>query len=161
MYRNARSGLTSYFNPRSPCGERPYTPDDISIQHHFNPRSPCGERLKPVRRRAPFVHFNPRSPCGERLVCMLSLYRCSKFQSTLPVWGATCCIPDLSAPILIFQSTLPVWGATWICVPDPRREGNFNPRSPCGERQECITLFVRHAKISIHAPRVGSDCGKP
>ena len=35
------------------------------------------------------VNFNPRSPCGER---PRDLEECSdsvKFQSTLPVWGAT------------------------------------------------------------------------
>ena len=35
---------TSYFYPRSPCGERP---DVVSVQHgrqNFYPRSPCGER---------------------------------------------------------------------------------------------------------------------
>ena len=34
------------------------------------------------------------------------------FQSTLPVWGATRPGHSLVA-IEIFQSTLPVWGATW------------------------------------------------
>ena len=34
-----------------------------------------------------------------------------RFQSTLPVWGAT---EETENPVsnLIFQSTLPVWGAT-------------------------------------------------
>ena len=34
-----------------------------------------------------------------------------KFQSTLPVWGATFDL-DGSAYVIAFQSTLPVWGAT-------------------------------------------------
>ena len=80
-----------------------------------------------------------------------------KFQSTLPVWGAT----ELPAVTFYeqqkFQSTLPVWGATTVGV-DPHnsitisihapRVGSdvlwffaasinfyFNPRSPCGERR--------------------------
>ena len=56
-----------------------------------------------------------------------------KFQSTLPVWGAT----GISAGLALaeaFQSTLPVWGATDIRV----------------------VVVVGYA-ISIHAPRVGSD----
>ena len=84
--------------------------------------------------------------------------------------------PSLGA---LFQSTLPVWGATF---PFLRREAipqDFNPRSPCGERQLIAYLNVRHkhfnprspcgerrascnssmiiGSISIHAPRVGSD----
>ena len=33
-----------HFNPRSPCGERPYMMGAINQIHDFNPRSPCGER---------------------------------------------------------------------------------------------------------------------
>ena len=34
---------------------------------------------------------------------------------------------------------------------------NFNPRSPCGERLVPCRLVWDHWKISIHAPRAGSD----
>ena len=78
------------FNPRSPCGERPY--DAVrtgAFGNNFNPRSPCGERRRPT----PMQSATPT------------------FQSTLPVWGAT---GGQSRPPLQvrFQSTLPVWGAT-------------------------------------------------
>ena len=33
-----------YFNPRSPCGERPGILPAIGHDIDFNPRSPCGER---------------------------------------------------------------------------------------------------------------------
>ena len=56
-----------------------------------------------------------------------------------------------------FQSTLPVWGATppqtCLFLPAP----DFNPRSPCGERQEAVPREYQALVISIHAPRVGSD----
>ena len=101
--------------------------------------------------------FNPRSPCGERLLDLMyqSILR-RKFQSTLPVWGATPVAGPVSKPVLIsihaprvgsddarvwawiavniFQSTLPVWGATHG-FPEPHER----------------------IRISIHAPRVGSD----
>ena len=115
----------------------------------------------------------------------------SDYWSILTKWGAQ-----------LFQSTLPVWGATkyshilyggyWISIHAPRvgsdleikiRKNlvrkNFNPRSPCGERQTRPLMFhLRHAfqstlpvwgatqpkdwknkkkTISIHAPRGGSD----
>ena len=78
-----------------------------------------------------------------------------------------------------FQSTLPVWGATPMQIPLPVRPIDFNPRSPCGEQpvftggassrmefQSTLPVWgathmglVRIARdgISIHAPRVGSD----
>ena len=34
---------------------------------------------------------------------------------------------------------------------------NFNPRSPCGERQLLSLFYKRDTGISIHAPRAGSD----
>ena len=65
----------------------------------------------------------------------IKLFRAAppKFQSTLPVWGATVC----HYIIIVgkeFQSTLPVWGATLT-----------------------YNVFPDGSKISIHAPRVGSD----
>ena len=59
-----------------------------------------------------------------------------------------------------FQSTLPVWGATGQQYKVSGLRPHFNPRSPCGERL-CLKLdFVPLWLISIHAPRVGSDSGR-
>ena len=86
-----------YFNPRSPHGERRFSPSAIARGSYFNPRSPHGERPDcrgiPLRRgisiHAPrtgsdtdrtaasriWMDFNPRSPHGERLrkVTILSI----------------------------------------------------------------------------------------
>ena len=81
--------------------------------------------------------------------------------------------------MLLFQSTLPVWGATatnkvhtvnkLISIHAPRvgsdeglrqdmeNQGDFNPRSPCGERHLRLAMITQMYYISIHAPRVGSD----
>ncbi len=99
--------------------------------------------------------FNPRSPCGERRKKNIGILQLFKFQSTLPMRGATWgkvtivgsdgdfnprspCgerrgfpLPKLS-PIL-FQSTLPMRGATRTAQKG-RGNTDFNPRSPCGER---------------------------
>ena len=42
------------------------TIDQNSEERYFNPRSPCGERPSGFERRLCFMNFNPRSPCGER-----------------------------------------------------------------------------------------------
>ena len=101
-----------------------------------------------------------------------------RFQSTLPVWGAT--VRRRKLPYTnVFQSTLPVWGATPLCMacgPSPlnfnprspcgerpgrsscrRATHDFNPRSPCGERLDVPHVLHDVPAISIHAPRVGSD----
>ena len=59
-----------YFNPRSPCGERPDVQFDTGAIYDFNPRSPCGERPKPSITISEIGDFNPRSPCGERRCCV-------------------------------------------------------------------------------------------
>ena len=109
-----RPDLGGNFNPRSPCGER----------QMFSP-APCGAS----------GYFNPRSPCGERRLYAESRLAEYKFQSTLPVRGATAAS--------IFASNIPS-----ISIHAPRagsdslagfrlflRPRYFNPRSPCGERQ--------------------------
>ena len=79
-------------------------------------------------------YFNPRSPCGERPIFAPTLNFLVQFQSTLPVRGAT------------------VEGHESFAIAT-----DFNPRSPCGERPPCMPYFVTSQRISIHAPRAGSD----
>ena len=180
-----------YFNPRSPCGERRERlqgfPDDWTFQSalpvwgatdrffskschisDFNPRSPCGERHR-RRRRASRTrcYFNPRSPCGERLQNARKLLEEVKFQSALPVWGATnmalagantalfqSALPVWGATAsknkadisTLFQSALPVWGATKSRCQSWLSRTYFNPRSPCGERP---LHFVAHGQYNL------------
>ena len=66
----------------------------------------------------------------------------------------------LSVAVKEFQSTLPVWGATRHDRKRKRVFCDFNPRSPCGERQDARITEISIVQISIHAPRVGSDIDK-
>ena len=56
---------------------------------YFNPRSPWGERQRSVKYHMNIDDFNPRSPWGERLWFRPHRSRITGFQSTLPVGGAT------------------------------------------------------------------------
>ena len=128
----------TYFNPRSPDGERQNSKRYNIMQKNFNPRSPDGERPHSDHRiLLARDNFNPRSPDGERLCGTMNTP--SKKQDFNPR------SPDgerqtqlyLTTTTHTFQSTLPGWGAT------------------CGKK---ITL--QRAFISIHAPRMGSDSWK-
>ena len=57
---------------------------------------------------------------------------------------------------ITFQSTLPARGAT-SATRRVLHNGNFNPRSPHGERLRAYRAAQFVAQISIHAPRTGSD----
>ena len=146
------------FNPRSPRGERQST-EGIMINlmkfqstlpargatecaprgglrpYYFNPRSPRGERRPAtVRESRRSRNFNPRSPRGER-----------------PKRGKTeGCGEE-------FQSTLPARGATPIASIRAAIHSHFNPRSPRGERRSDSAIISHAGRISIHAPREGSD----
>ena len=170
---------------------------------YFNPRSPHGERRPhTISSRAPYTFQSTLPARGATAICWTSLWGWI-FQSTLPARGATILrlrqhlrhrisihAPRTGSDVFvlsqlrrlrIFQSTLPARGATFsfrrvaqldldfnprsphgerlppTCARNLWR--NFNPRSPHGERQDRAFLN-RRIEISIHAPRTGSDDGR-
>ena len=136
-----------------------------------------GSDLPRPHKARQLTDFNPRSPCGERPEAAQEDNRYQRFQSTLPVWGATLSFSSWVMALILFQSTLPVWGATnnfevlesaqEISIHAPRvgsdagtcpgRLGNshFNPRSPCGERPQ---IAHKTPQIIDFNPR--SPCGE-
>ena len=124
---------------------------------YFNPRSPCGERPTARRFMTPArTNFNPRSPCGERRGDFSPPPKTVEFQSTLPVRGATVSSVVLLSSVVLFQSTLPVRGATtamrfWCGL--PVFQSTLPVRGATAGGGHCST----RSKISIHAPRAGSD----
>ena len=168
------------FNPRSPHGERQLTDEELTAALSISIHAPrtgsdavshrATSICQSISIHAPrtgsdsgsaicfftLFHFNPRSPHGERP---------STSRIYLLYWS--------------FQSTLPARGATQVAEASDRQLSHFNPRSPHGERltyQRDVTivikfqstlpargatflsvLFVKRVKISIHAPRTGSD----
>ena len=114
-------------------GSDPASPGCPRWRGHFYPRSPRGERRPPGCPPAMWTHFYPRSPRGERQSPPFWSWPVSVFLSTLPARGATASWMS-TCVVVIFQSTLPARGAT-------------------------VTAFLVLAgiRISIHAPREGSD----
>ena len=148
----------AYFNPRSPRGERPplsrwscrrfvisihapregsdrsraeYILGELKFQSTLPAR---GATVMPPQLVIAQYNFNPRSPRGERRRSSAKLVIKWLFQSTLPARGATILILIFGVLIFTFQSTLPARGATGAKL----RRTNYT-------------------RISIHAPREGSD----
>ena len=92
--------------------------DDVSVLHRHN--------VILISIHAPRV--------GSDLSCMSVTPGSQKFQSTLPVWGAT-------------RALLSVTRA-WI--------KDFNPRSPCGERHGWITETCSMAEFQSTLPVWGA-----
>ena len=129
----------------------------LDRRRNFNPRSPCGERPGRSVCSGGGLDFNPRSPCGERLLLLGGVFLCSmRFQSTLPVWGAT-------------PGTRPPGICRNISIHAPRVGSDDTPDLP-GDLPSAISIHAPRVgsdaalhnghpalTISIHAPRVGSD----
>ena len=153
-----QGGFYAHFYPRSPCGERQWTPLNSPALCYFYPRSPCGERHVPSRHPCPHSkNFYPRSPCGERRGWTLNINGPMTFLSTLSLRRATFCffhgvfLLDISIHALLaesdvkvvepglvnklFLSTLSLRRATTQSQKTPHFTSYFYPRSPCGERR--------------------------
>ena len=100
---------------------------------NFNPRSPHGERQKGRNGALSLTYFNPRSPHGERLYRNLLMEYIDNFNPRSP-HGERLGNNSLLQISIIFQSTLPARGATVM-----------------------TNAQFSSLRISIHAPRTGSD----
>ena len=179
-----RALMSSYFNPRSPHGERPVEfPGGEIRQIDFNPRSPHGERrdgFRHDRRRVQISIHAPRT--GSDFTASGFSRTNGAFQSTLPARGATTIPRSAGFPAPDFNPRSP-HGERRFRSADRRRPRYFNPRSPHGERRGyAMRTYAQHSyfnprsphgerqgqrsaavlvpRISIHAPRTGSDGGK-
>ena len=169
----------TYFNPRSPWGERRRIRNargrnfrfqstlpvggatSVRRLHQqsrvdFNPRSPWGERPVPPGRTDVISDFNPRSPWGERLVVDggndLFVYI-----SIHAPRGGSDYTSEEAVEVIAISIHAPRGGSDPICDKVKHPDGHFNPRSPWGERLLPESEGVGSDLISIHAPRGGSD----
>ena len=187
--------LVDYFNPRSPCGERracaSRLPGPCSISIHAL-LAESDHNL--VALHVAYGDFNPRSPCGERLLAsggstvgsiisihallaesdadsFWDLLRFIQFQSTLSLRRATrsAARPSTTAPISIHALLAESDTGNEIKL---QHEADFNPRSPCGERQDGYTqpivawgfqstLSLRRATVPHQQPGFGGDDFNP
>ena len=80
----------------------------------------------------------------------------SGFQSTLPLRGATATASPTACPKEI-SIHAPLTGSDQPAKAASLGGGNFNPRSPYGERPIWCRRCTARIFISIHAPLTGSD----
>ena len=167
--------LSTDFNPRSPRGERrgihihsifqstlpargaTVFTAQAAFQHLISIHAPREGSDVHTPATSNFVgYFNPRSPRGERLERIDGVQLPVQFQSTLPARGATTTGTGGLGPRR-FQSTLPARGATYrIQHQDARIKISIHaPRE--GSDGGWIAQKTQGNRISIHAPREGSD----
>ena len=177
------SGISErHFNPRSPHGERPALTAAVSSGEKFQSTLPargathqgvlCRCKVRKISIHAPRTGSDGHADAVADVLPRISIHA--------PRTGSDLLNPFNIAKQVKFQSTLPARGATLRADGSKSGYTHFNPRSPHGERQvilivwACASLFqstlpargathqgvlcrCKVRKISIHAPRTGSD----
>ena len=99
----------------------------------------------------PWMYFNPRSPYGERPFAPITAFHCGRFQSTLPLRGATGGKMGLTPPIEI-SIHAPLTGSDQGGTRCVCRPVYFNPRSPYGERQHYKKITQKCENFNPRSP---------
>ena len=140
--------------PRTGSDKIPLFP--AFVQRHFNPRSPHGERRTDSTCWATPSDFNPRSPHGERPGRAAGRGKPQDISIHAPRTGSDKIQQAKDRLTELFQSTLPARGAT-ISSSRPRGAEKFQSTLPARGATRSAVSPGRWERISIHAPRTGSD----
>ena len=135
--------LLSYISIHAPRAGGDEAPEELRQQVIISIHAPRAGGDERRRESYPHkTHFNPRPPCGGRrgdveqpLTDRISIHA--------PRAGGDGIGPE-DVPLQQFQSTPPVRGATRNPGADNRAGLDFNPRPPCGGRQQKYTEFSVH-----------------
>ena len=126
---------STYFNPRSPCGERQHAKLSVGIVNR-------------ISIHAPRVGSDPTGAHDA--------YNTGDISIHAPRVGSDGMFSDLLIENDLFQSTLPVWGAT-RAYHIPGTDNTISIHAPRVGSDEAFDALQITRSISIHAPRVGSD----
>ena len=149
--------LTPYFNPRSPHGERRQQVDCHKNRFKFQSTLPArGATINLLSGRLPVEHFNPRSPHGERRAAAARCANQRNFNPRSPHGERRKAYRESPGFRHLFQSTLPARGAT--SAPCTRQfQQRISIHAPRTGSDYAIPKGAFDEVISIHAPRTGSD----
>ena len=167
------------FNPHSPCGERPIIMPQSAFMRRISIHTPhAGSDFSATRTDPPPCISIHTPHAGSDLWEWMILTRMWKFQSTLPMRGATGDLEgDLTGVTISihtphagsdkiygnhdrcssqFQSTLPMRGATHK-NPSAFQFCDISIHTPHAGSDTLRSMFLPIPFISIHTPHAGSD----
>ena len=147
--------MRQYFNPRSRMGSDSQAAVTAFIQTHFNPRSPHEERLPFCLFLSSDNYFNPRSPHEERLPqspdCVSPTISIHAPRMESDRYHERC------TPPRYISIHAPPHGERPFKRPIIIPCSTFQSTLPHGERLAISFAAAVLLRISIHAPRMGSD----
>ena len=127
------------FNPRAPCGVRPYAATWLSSKGWISIHVPL----------AGHDGAQPKISTNGIL-----------FQSTCPLRGTTSKVVTPSR-IQRISIHMPLAGHDCTTTCPTIQKSYFNPHAPCGARQLAPVSQLAAVAISIHMPLAGHDAGTP
>ena len=134
----------------SPCGERRGSLPPPPCMGSFNPRSPCGERPESEIRQVTPCSVSIHAPrVGSDIILCCNAKVARKFQSTLPVWGATARFgPDVNTAYVSIHA--PRVGSD--CKNAQNSFSNFRGICRLCQKASCGTKYKRQS--SVHSVRI-------
>ena len=124
---------------------------------YFYPRSPCGERRFGAKKMRRSGYFYPRSPCGERLVAGLALPLRLRFLSTLSLRRATSSLLYISTMSKISIHAL-LAESDRIALAFYNKLGAISIHALLAESDRiALAFYNKLGAISIHALLAESD----
>ena len=139
-WRGWRRSRPAYFNPRSPCGERPGGQRLVPVRAQFQPTLPVRGATDDGARQLCGARISTHAPrAGSDVQHPLHVVRPVVISTHAPRAGSDLRVFLTAFVRCLFQPTLPVRGATLLASVLICTLVHFNPRSPCGERQQALT----------------------
>ena len=115
----------------------------MRIRERFNPRAPCGARPSPASSSAWWSYFNPRAPCGARLAAEEGDDHDDNISTHAPLAGR-----DHITRETVYADGIsthaPLAGRDHTQRTASTCSFDFNPRAPCGARQQKCTNHYAH-----------------
>ena len=149
----------AHFNPRTPCGVRPYSKYEVGTSSPFQSTHPVRGATACVHPAEPCIQFQSTHPVRGATPKWTREESQKIFQSTHPVRGATRCAYDLHA-----QRVISIHAPRAGCDRALRQQREMTqaisihaPRAGCDKR---LGVGIDGVPISIHAPRAGCDAGQ-
>ena len=147
----------NHFNPRSPDGERRGGCHALLFHLVFQSTLPGWGATQLQRGQAVPIRISIHAPRmgSDYLVGYLRFLLYISIHA--PRMGSDLNVKITDAPTIYFNPRSPDGERPLRLAPECHRYHYFNPRSPDGERHISIMAITRCIRISIHAPRMGSD----
>ena len=110
---------------------------------HFNPRAPCGARPGHHSATRRYINISTHAPLAGRDLLEYGETGETEISTHAPLAGRDYLSP-YNPPKEEFQPTRPLRGATCNPRNHAGRYRHFNPRAPCGARQQKSTNHYAH-----------------